>query len=378
MVGVLFLHGIDQIPQNIDLSAGSRVPIVLIKTYQQIPRPVFLAIRTSVYHQLAIDMSKTSDNESSPDKSSRSTTPNSTSTYRYSHEPFDTFCAKVRALAPDVGARSIDDIVRPPGGSFNRVIAATLYHHDPAFTADKVVFRIPRFAGDGDLPNQDIRTQFNLLETLDSLDIQTPRALAYDCTSDNAIGMPFSLQTRLEGQGLDVVYLELTLAERLDVASELVRIMVAIEKIEFQHSGRLFCSASISARKIVGDADDSTSSENLVVQGFDVGIGLPDSKTNTRMTSSLQELLSTQLGVWIQLELSHPRRAFVADMFRWLEEIYTEMEELAFFEERLSLSSNVLYHWDLEPHNIMVKRCPTACSSDTPTSHHLEITGVLD
>ena len=194
------------------------------------------------------------------------------------------------------------------------------------------------------MPNQNIRTQSNLLETLNSLGIQAPHVLAYDCTSDNAIGVPFSLQTRLEGQGLDVVYPELTLTERLGMASELIRIMVAIEKIEFQHSGRLFCSSSVPARKTVGDADDSTFSENPIVQGFGVGIGLPESKTNTRTTSSLQELLSTQLDTWIQLELSNPRRAFVADMFRRLKKIYTEMEELNFFQERPSLTSNVLYH----------------------------------
>jgi len=323
-------------------------------------------------------MSNTSDAESSPHNSSRSTTPDSTSTYRYSHEPFDTFCEKVGALAPDIGAKSVEDIVRLPGGSFNRIIAATLYHHDPAAAVEKVVLRIPRFAEDGDSPNEDMRTQFAILEALKSLSIQTPRVLAYDCTSDNAIGMPFSLQTRLEGQGLEMVHSELTLTERLILASELVRILVAVENVKFQSAGRVGCSPVVSARKTIEDAETSTSSQNILVQGFGVGIGQPESKPKTKMTSSLQELLSTQLDAWVQHELSNPRRSFVVDMFRRLKEIYTEMEELGFFQERPSLDSNVLYHWDLEPRNIMVDRRATDCSPDITTSHQLEVTGVLD
>ena len=323
-------------------------------------------------------MSNFSDNESSPDNSSCPTTPNSTSTYRYAHEPFETFRDKVRALALDVGAKSIDDIVRLPGGSFNRVFAATLHYHDPVSAAVKVIVRIPRFAENKDSPNRDIRTQFVILETFSDLGIQASRVLAYDCTSDNAIGTPFSLQTRLEGQGLDLVYSDLTIAERLNVAIELVCILVANENVRFQHSGRLCCALSVPARKTVEDADDPILPTDLLVQGFGVGIGLPASKTNTRTTSSLQELLSTQLDAWIQHELSHPRRSLAADMFRRLKEIYTDMEELGFFEERASLSSNVLYHWNLEPRNIIVKRRATDCSSGTSAPYSLEIVGVLD
>lgn len=327
---------------------------------------------------LVIDMSKTSDAESSPHKSSRSSTPDSTSTYRYAHEPFDTFCGKVRALASDLKAESIEDIVRLPGGSFNRIIAATLYRHDPAAAAEKVVLRIPRFAEDGDSPNEDIRTQYAILETLNDSSIQTPRVLAYDCNSDNAIGIPFSLQTRFQGQGLDSVYPELTLTERLSMASELVRILVAVENKHFQKSGRVCCSPAVPARKTVEDAVTSTPSQNILIQGFGVGIGQPESKTKTRTASSLQELLSTQLDAWVKHELLSPRRSFVVDMFRRLKKIFTEMEELGFFQERPSLDSNALYHWDLEPRNIMVDRRATGCTSDITTSHRLDVTGVLD
>jgi hypothetical protein len=323
-------------------------------------------------------MSKAPDVESSSDKSSRSTTPNSTSTYEYSHEPFETLREKVKALAPHVGANFFEDIVRLPGGSFNRIIAANLHYHDPTSTAQKVVFRVPRLAQDGDSPNEDIRTQFSILEALNNMGIQVPRVLAYDCTSDNAIEMPFSLQTRLEGQGLDLVYQSLTIAEKLGIASELVRILVAIENVKFENSGRLCCSAEVSARKTVENVDNSVLLNYLLVQGFGVGIGSSKSKTDTRTTSTPQELISTQLDAWLQRELSDGRASFVADMFRRLKEIYTEMEELGLFQGRTSLNSNVLYHWDLEPRNIIVKRRATGCSSDVPDTHNFEITGVLD
>lgn len=190
--------------------------------------------------------------------------------------------------------------------------------------------------------------------------------------------MPFLLQTRLEGQGLDLVYQDFTIAERLTIASELARILFAMESVKFQNSGRLCCSAEVSARKTVEDVDNSVLLNYLLVQRFGIGIGRPELKTKTRTTSSLQELLSTELDAWLQRELSDGRGSFVADMFKRLKEIYTEMEELGFFHERASLNSNVLYHWDLEPRNIIVNREATACSSDVPDTYNFEITGVLD
>lgn len=323
-------------------------------------------------------MTEAPDTESSSNGSSRSTTPNSTSTYRYAHEPFETFRKKVEALARDIKSKSLDNIVRIPGGSFNRIIAADLHSYDTAPAMQKVVLRIPRFVRDEDLPYKDFLNQFSILEAIAKFGIQIPRVLAYDCTSSNALGMPFSLQTRLEGQRLDFVYGDMTLSERLGTASELVRTLAAMENMKFQSPGRLGSFGAVSNRKNIDEVDDSSASDILQVQGFGVGVGSFRSKTTDSTPTSLQELLSMQLDGWLQRELSNNHKSFVADMFKRLKEIQIKMNELGFFEDRASLNSNILYHWDLEPRNIIVERKSTVASSDVSVTHHIQIKGVLD
>ncbi|KAG9597002.1 hypothetical protein KCU77_g2936, partial [Aureobasidium melanogenum] len=304
-------------------------------------------------------MTKAPNTESSSNDSSRSTTPNSTSTYQYSHEPFETFRDKVEALARDIESKSLDNIVRIPGGSFNRIIAADLHSYDTTPAIQKVVLRIPRFVR---IKRSSISF---ILETIANFGIQVPRVLAYDCTSSNALGMPFSLQTRLEGQRLDFIYGDMTLFERLGTASELVRTLAAIENVKFQSPGRLGYSGAVSNRKRIDEVVDSSASDILQVQGFGVGVGVGSfrSKTTDSTPTSLQELLSMQLDGWLQHELSNDNKSFVADMFKRLKDIQIEMNELGSFEDRASLTSNILYHWDLEPRNIIVERIVFLLSS---------------
>ncbi|KEQ59812.1 uncharacterized protein M437DRAFT_77916 [Aureobasidium melanogenum CBS 110374] len=295
---------------------------------------------------------ETSDAKSLSTDSSHSTTPNSTSTYKYSHESFETFRKKVGALAHDIGSKSLENIV---------------------------VLRIPRFAEDTDPLNEDIRNQYSILDATAKLGLRVPRVLAYDCTSNNALGMPFSLQTRLEGQALDLTYGDLTITERLSTASELVRLLAAIENMKFPNPGRLECSGAVPDRHGIGKVDDTSPMDILQVQGFGVGVGSSRSKPTSPSPTSLRELLSTQFDAWIQHKLADdPTETFDAGMFQRLKKIYSEMDELGFFEDRASLNSNVLYHWDLEPRNILIERNTTVPSSDASEEHHVQITGVLD
>ncbi|KAH0257043.1 hypothetical protein KCU91_g16594, partial [Aureobasidium melanogenum] len=323
-------------------------------------------------------MMATPDAEKLSTDSSRPTTPNSTSTYEYSHEPFETFRDKVGALARDIGSTSLENIVRVPGGSFNRIIAADLHSHDQESAVQKVILRIPRFVYDKDLPYQDILNQCSILGAIANSGIQVPLVLAYDCTSNNALGMPFSVQTRLEGQALHLAYEDMKISERLSTASELVRILAAIENMKFQSSGRLSCSGASPNRKRIDEADDFSSSYNLQIKGFGVGAGSSKTTTTASIPTSLQDLLSTQLDGWLQRELSNDPESFVAGMYGRLKDIQTEMDELRFFEDRPSLRSNVLYHWDLEPRNVIVERKTTIPSSDASETHRIHITGVLD
>ncbi|CAD0089576.1 unnamed protein product [Aureobasidium mustum] len=323
-------------------------------------------------------MTKTSDAKAESNDSSHSTTPNSTSTYQYSHEPFETFRHKVEALAHDIGCKSVANVVRLPGGSFNRIVAVDLHSHDSASTVQQVVLRIPRFAKDGDSPNEDILNQYSILQAIVNFSIQVPRVLAYDCTSNNALGMPFSVQTRLEGQALHLAYEDMTVSERLNIASELVRTLAAMENMRFHSPGRLSCSGPVPNRRRIDELDDSSPSDILQIQGFGVGVGSFRSKPTAPKQTSLQELLGTQFDGWLQVELSNDPESWVADLWRRLKTIRDEMDELGFFEDRVSLNSNIIYHWDLEPRNIIINRHTIGPSSDVSVPHHVQITGVLD
>lgn len=190
--------------------------------------------------------------------------------------------------------------------------------------------------------------------------------------------MPFSLQTRLEGQGLHLTYGDMTVSERLSTASELVRTLAAMENMKFQSPGRLGFSGPVPNRRRIDEVDDSNPSDILQIQDFGVGVGSPRLKTASTPTS-LQELLSTQLDAWLQHELQDdPTASFEAGMFQRLKSIHSEMDELGFFEDRASLHSNVLYHWDLEPRNIIIHYETTSPSSDVSVARDVQITGVLD
>ncbi|KAG9951733.1 hypothetical protein KCU85_g2713, partial [Aureobasidium melanogenum] len=306
------------------------------------------------------------DTRSLSNGSSHSTTPNSPSTYEYSHEPFDSFRHKVEALNDHIGVKFIDNITRLPGGDFNRTIAADLHSHDQAFAVQKVILRIPRYVHDKSLPHQDILDQCFILRAIANSGIHGPRVFAYDCTSNNALGMPFSLQTRLEGQALHLAYGDMTTPERLSTANELVRMLAVMENVKFQSPGRLSCSGAL----------------RLQLFGYPTGQGLWCWRcliqNEVNCPTSLQELLSTRLDGWLQRELSNDPGSFMADIYERLKDIQTEMNELGFFEDRASLGSNVLYHWNLEPRNIIVERKTTVPSSDASETNHVQIIGVLN
>ncbi|KAI5247552.1 hypothetical protein E4T47_05727 [Aureobasidium subglaciale] len=116
--------------------------------------------------------------------------------------------------------------------------------------------------------------------------------------------------------------------------------------------------------------NDLSLANGPTVQGFDVGIG--------ERTATVAAVSLTQLDAWLQHEGSDVVKSFVVDMFRRLEEIRTEMTELGFFEERKSLASNILFHWDLELRNIIVGPVPTDRTLDSSEKQALRIVGVLD
>ncbi|KAL1297983.1 hypothetical protein AAFC00_006490 [Neodothiora populina] len=174
---------------------------------------------------------------------SSSTTPNSTSTYQYSHEPFSSFRHKIACLTQELGI-TLDGIERLQGGSFNRVVAAILHVSHEVTAASKdvgVILRIPRWLNEDIPSHRHVQDQAAILGLAATIGVPAPEVLAYDSTKDNAIGSPFSLQTRLGGTPLSQVYNDMSLAEKLNMSDELVRILASFETVQFANSGRLAC-----------------------------------------------------------------------------------------------------------------------------------------
>ena len=69
--------------------------------------------------------------------------PNSTSTYEYSHEPFETFQNKVLLLARSLGGSNDVEVRYNRGGSYSRVVFARIMRDGAASTG---IFRIPCFS----------------------------------------------------------------------------------------------------------------------------------------------------------------------------------------------------------------------------------------
>ncbi|KAG8792966.1 hypothetical protein FRC12_004335 [Ceratobasidium sp. 428] len=147
-----------------------------------------------------------------------------TSTLEYSHEPFETYQALVRELlcdlyGPDAGG--IAEIVRLPGGGFNRIIGVTISLNS---NAKHLILRVPRFG------NSDITAQVAVLRHLRPF-VPVPEVESYNATAENPLGEPYILMHRLPGQSLDGILDELDTDERCEIAKQVAHLIAKIHGV---------------------------------------------------------------------------------------------------------------------------------------------------
>ncbi|ERF68863.1 hypothetical protein EPUS_04515 [Endocarpon pusillum Z07020] len=316
------------------------------------------------------------DNSDSP-IGSHSTTPNSTSTYEYSHEPFLSFQHKIVELAGQMGASNISDVMRLKGGSSNRVISATICCANESAPQIRGVFRIPRFTiwPDDEKAvtepyelDRRIYEQLALWSLLAAHGVPAPRILAFDATAANAIHSPYTFQELANGTRLDEVYEKMSLDGKLSIVDELVRLLDHCESIKFSEAGRIDCVKGPNDQQTIlpnrvglfGHQRSGETATAAEIIGFGTG-GEP--RVPTRPVRDLRDLLKTQLDAWITYEIESapvPKNRFTWNLFRRLQDVMQEMEALGFFEADLPFEKgmkeprNILYHWDLEPRNILI------------------------
>jgi hypothetical protein len=153
--------------------------------------------------------------------SSKSTTPNSTSTYEYSYEPHESFQHKVILLARSFGDCQEEDIQlqRRRGDSFNRIVVAHVKRNDHTVAG---IFRIPHLStvtcadqsdGDHQQIDTEIQDQVAVLQFLASRDIPAPALLAFDASAANPTGLPYVFQDYSTGTCLSHVYADMSTGE---------------------------------------------------------------------------------------------------------------------------------------------------------------------
>lgn len=221
---------------------------------------------------------------------------------------------------------------------------------------------------------------YNLLE--DS-GIPAPRILAFDISRENALRLPYSVQTRLPGVTWQSIIEKMPLESQLQLAEELARIMALLQKVQFESSGRLLCHQQLDTPLQLSFASSSRVEikEELKIWGFPKGIGpLMDSERISPcqpVDNSLYDLLFYTTQELIDQELQKvgddgPSQELVRMYFK-LQDIIQDMDRLGWFSEAdKAPSKSVLHHWDLEARNILVEQI------DSNPSSPWRITGVID
>lgn len=314
------------------------------------------------------------------DETDSSPSPNSTSTYQYSHEPYDTFQQKIIALAKSLGDFDNVEIQRLRGGSYNRVAGVSVTTGNKTV---KCLFRIPRVFvmaeedKDRGPPrpeiNCEIHDQSAVLQFLASRAITAPRLLAFDATFANPIDSSYVVHEFASGTRLDLLYADMTLPEKLSVVDSVVKVLIAMERIQFTKTGILAATKQPAPPPKLCNIDDmqwnTLASE---VQGFtantDGDKGLCQSSTTTA-TFLFEQLDAYREG---SRHLTDGGAKF--RLYERVRRILSEIKEfgLFWFAMSASPSPSILYHWDLEPRNILVRK------TDNLRGIHWEIDTIID
>lgn len=326
--------------------------------------------------------SRTALEEEERRSSSSSSTRNSTSTYQYEHEPYETYQHKIVSLSHSIARCKDVKLQRLRGGSFNRVVIVRLIQGRPEkrgilgawrllaglFGRNvevRGIFRIPRFSlldrevnesGQKVTVDQEIQDQAAVMQLLASTDVPTPNLLAFDATAGNVIQYPYVLQTCSDGVALQELYEGMSFVEKRSIARELVQVFCSAERIKFPRCGTL----------VAADRASIATSGSYLFASQGPRLSTEVQPIVEEATSSpihnLHDVLARQLDIQIKENQTLNRGDWCVDMLQRLLQILDEMRAQHIFELKnkssVSLTESVLYHWDIAPRNMLVKRAP--------------------
>ena len=304
-----------------------------------------------------------------------------TSTIKYTGEPFTEFKTKVEKLcenlwpAPKSMSRLVATRLRakkllrplmPPhkgpvveverlkGGDYNRITSISLpnsYGH----ATSKLILRTSRWEESAGRPDRDVAIlNFVSQRTI----IPIPRVIAKDFSNDNALGMPYVVQSRVPGSDLDSMWIELSHQQRCVIACEMGLVIKSLLSVESPVPG-LIDAASVDT--VVADFPHIVPFE-LRDSGGDL---IDDCTTPSDMATPQTpgEFFKTVFGKWHAYTLDDDDRE--TELFKELLETVCDMDNMGGFP----ITMHCLCHVDLHSRNVMAEVQP---------DDNIKITAVLD
>ncbi|KAL6715369.1 hypothetical protein ACLMJK_007635 [Lecanora helva] len=266
-------------------------------------------------------------------------------------ESFAEYGPKIELLLEDIGLTGFSVEPLQHGYSYqNCVYALKSLSGDEGY-----IMRVPNCPDLDETGSrcQDILDNVSLLGFLaDKLPV--PQVKAYSASTKNALGAPFEIQTRLPGQSLDHVYSDMSFEEKALLVDQFVKLLVKLESVTFATAGTFAASSSLP--DMANDfTNDTCPSINFFNEGDEEFVKDPRCAAD-RAGPNLRALLTSHLNGWIQQEMKgdEVHRSFIVPPFRRLLGIVESLCKSAPLKDHLS--PVVLYHWDLEPRNVMVEK----------------------
>ncbi|KAF5868870.1 uncharacterized protein Bfra_011835 [Botrytis fragariae] len=264
-------------------------------------------------------------------------------------EPFGTYKHKIIQLCHDLGLGEPSRIERMLGGSFNRVVCLSL----PSKGNQDYVLRIPRNLD----TNESTRDQVGILHYLAPL-MPVPAVVAFDSTSDNAIGRPYILQEKLKGVNAGSVYYGLPSDEKMQFVKLIADIIEKLNNLKIDRPGQLVAGPSIPSIS----HEPLTIPTDIEVTGYRFS---PHDALEVMSSQKNQPLSSLLVSIFEERKTAD--EDFMDIQWNKLLKITDEMKTAGLFSN--NDTHCVVWHWDLAFRNIMVEK---------QSNGQWTLTGVLD
>lgn len=283
-------------------------------------------------------------------------------------EPFSDYLPKIERLLSDIGLDGFSVESLQHGYTFQNSVYA-LTSEDGQ---EQYVLRVPVCPdfGESEVCEAIVNEASLLGHLADKLSVPIPRVKAYSATTQNALETPFSIQTRLPGQSLDKVYEDLSQADKLVILDQFVGLLAKLESVNFDAAGTFSSPPAVPNSTNDFRATTSTTPLINIFDGGDEEFVKDPKCLQDRAGPDVKTLLVSQLNGLITKELKgdEVHRSILVPPFQRLLAMIDDLYHGRSHED--GRCANVLYHWDLEPRNIMVKR--------SSGSGAWEICGIID